>query len=308
MVAAHELAEALSISYTDAILAVRATAAAAGVSKTDAALLIRLTADAKSVSATSAAANEHYFGAAPAASSSAIAATAVPKLVADAAGVSATAAAAVVKATAATSSSSATSATWKFATQANPVFSQTYTTVGTYTFAIPWWANFIDVVLLGGGGGGSSGNAAVGAGSGGQGGNFVYVKLVRGVDIPYAATTITGAVPDGGAPGPAGFFPINGDPGGTATAIVNTLTWQLSATGGEGGKFLTGVPGDGANPNSVTFNGILYQGGLATSSSNGVAGNAPGGAGSGGRSGFFGIPAGAGGKGARGQVWIRAYQ
>ncbi|AFU20459.1 hypothetical protein ARTURO_4 [Mycobacterium phage Arturo] len=185
------------------------------------------------------------------------------------------------------------------------VVSQTFSTVGNWTFNIPAECGAIDIILLGGGGGGSSGNGAIGTGSGGEGGHWQAVTLIRGIDIPFTATQITGVVADGGTGGPGGWIPINGNPGGNTTANVAGLA--LVGEGGQGGGFFSGDrAGYAPVPQVLNYNGINYTGGAATGNS-AANGNAPGGGAGGGNSGFFGFPAGGGGKGARGQAWVRAY-
>ena len=77
-----------------------------------------------------------------------------------------------------------------------PSLAQTFAVAGAYTYNIPTWANFIDVILLGAGGGGAGGNASNGDGVGGKAGVFATITLRRGVDIPSSLTQITGVIGD----------------------------------------------------------------------------------------------------------------
>uniref|UniRef100_A0AAU8GUB1 Glycine-rich domain-containing protein n=1 Tax=Mycobacterium phage BabyBack TaxID=3158877 RepID=A0AAU8GUB1_9CAUD len=187
------------------------------------------------------------------------------------------------------------------------VVSQAFTTVGNWAFNIPLECAFIDVVLLGGGGGGSSGNIAASPGEGGYAGQWQYFTLRRGIDIPWNVLQITGTVGGGGDRGAAGWVPDNGENGGNTTATVaGVATW--TALGGEGGNPIrwTTEGRAGRSPGTITLNDIPYVGGAATPSS-ATNGNAPGGGGGGGNAGAAFLPAGAGGLGARGQAWCRAY-
>ncbi|WNN94418.1 hypothetical protein SEA_KORENI_5 [Mycobacterium phage Koreni] len=185
--------------------------------------------------------------------------------------------------------------------------SQTFTTVGAWTFNIPTECLLIDVILLAGGGGGSSGNIAGSPGEGGYAGAWEYFTLRRGVDIPWNILQLTGTVGGGGNGGIGGWVPITGSNGGNTTvtaAGVGTVT----ALGGEGGDPIrwTTEGRAGRSPGTINFNGIPYVGGNPTANS-AAAGNAPGGGGGGGNAGAAFFPAGSGGNGARGQAWCRAY-
>ncbi|AQP30999.1 hypothetical protein SEA_TINYBOT_4 [Mycobacterium phage Tinybot] len=183
--------------------------------------------------------------------------------------------------------------------------SQTFATAGAWTFNIPTECLLIDVILLGAGGGGSSGNGAIGTGEGGDAGEWLAVTLRRGVDIPWNVLQITGTVGNGGSGGPGGWLPLSGDPGQPTVATIAGVG-SIQANGGTPGAFATGRSRPGKGPGPYTYNGIQYPGGANTANS-AANGNAPGGGGGGGNSGFFGLPAGAGGVGARGQAWARAY-
>ena len=181
-------------------------------------------------------------------------------------------------------------ATAAFAT--NGPTTTAFSTAGAYSYTIPWWCNKVDVILLGAGqgGGGSSGLVT---GLGGNCGTWVTKTLVRGVDIPWTTTTITGTVPAAGAGGAGGGGAAPSAAAATASATGMT---SLSAAGGAGGW--TGN-WNGLGPGNTTFNGQTYTGGATSANS---AGNAPGGGGTGGTFNGGGFP------GSRGRVWFYAYQ
>ncbi|ASR85912.1 hypothetical protein SEA_PEANAM_28 [Mycobacterium phage Peanam] len=282
----HELAAALSISTAQAVLVVSAVAGALGVSEVEAAALVKMTAPAWSASAASAAVREHWYADALAASSSAAAGSVLVGLVAAALGASDAAAATLLTAMAGTGSSSAAAASNAY--PATEPLRQEFITPGAFTFAIPYWCEYIDVVLLGGGEAGTNGSFA-GNGQGGRAGLWFTITLRRGVDIPWTATTITGVVGAGGA--------SNGANGGATTMAVAGVSG--SAAGGDGGMGLLTPSGQGAG--DMNYNGELYVGGASQTSLNNP-GREPGGGGAGG--GFLS----SGGRGGRGQAWIRAYQ
>ncbi|AYD82136.1 minor tail protein [Gordonia phage Turuncu] len=179
----------------------------------------------------------------------------------------------------------------------------TYTTVGAFTYPIPNWCIFIDIIGLGGGKGGQTGSGANGQpGSGGLPGVWAGITLQRGVDIPWSETQFPGVVGAGGAGG-ANSDNAAGQNGtaSTITASVGTLT-AAGGTGVNSGS----TRRDGPGPGNYTYLGIEYVGG-ALSDGSGLPGNPPGGGGSGGNGGVFGNRT-RGGAGARGQVWLRARQ
>lgn len=168
----------------------------------------------------------------------------------------------------------------------------THTTVGAVTYSIPYWADTLDVVVLGAGGGGNNGTTLV-TGQGGTAGQWAQKILTRGVDFPLTATSLTVTVGAGGA--------ANGGTGG-ASQVTGTGVVTMTANGGVGGGNSGQVQGKGSG--NFTCNGIVYTGSSdTTGSTNNIPGNAPGGGGRGGNA-----LGGAGGVGARGQVWIRAWQ
>lgn len=178
---------------------------------------------------------------------------------------------------------------------------------GTYTYDIPTWANYIDVVLVGAGGGGRGGDPGFGrSGDGGFAGSWQGETLVRGTDFPTGATTLSFVVGDGG---PGGYYSAGGDGNPTIRAGIPSGKSSLVAAGGAGGTTYNGTRG--RSPGNFTFNGITYTGGgtayTAGGGGNGYGGSAPGGGGGGGSGGTYGI-AWAGGGGARGSAWATARQ
>ena len=178
-----------------------------------------------------------------------------------------------------------------------PVATQ-YATVGAFTYTIPADCDKIDVILLGGGGGGGNGSLFL-PGTGGAGGQWLVTTLVRGVDIPWTTTSLTGNVGAGGAGGAAAGGANNGI-AGDATTIA---ALSLSAAGGAGGAGWGNGQRNGFTsiPNSQSLSGQLYSAGLGGTG----IGVAPG---SGGAS-VQGTPFGnnPGFAGARGQAWFYAY-
>jgi hypothetical protein len=167
---------------------------------------------------------------------------------------------------------------------------------GPYQFVIPDWASTIDVVLLGGGGGGGGGKLTSN-GDGGLSGQWATATLVRGTDIPWATTTISGQVGFGGNGGT--WFsppPHHGTDGQASTASWNG-TNLIAAGGVSGGN--TSNSGQLVVP--LTYNGFTYTGGGQVNLG-GQPGQAPGGGGAGGSQNI-----GNGGPGARGQAWFRPY-
>jgi hypothetical protein len=183
-----------------------------------------------------------------------------------------------------------------------------FATPGTSTYLIPDWATYIDGVYLGAGGGGCGGNPFVGAyGEGGYAGLWVGETLVRGVDFPIDATSLSITVGAEGAAGPGNTPGGNG--GSTIRAAISSGKAVATATGGVGGS-AQAVDPKGDNPGNFTFNGVTYIGGIgggANLGNNGGPGGSPGAGGGGGSGGSYGI-SWAGGKGARGGAWFVARQ
>lgn len=170
----------------------------------------------------------------------------------------------------------------------NAPISTPFSAAGTFTYDIPYWCTFIDLVLLGGGGGGSNSVGLV-AGTGGQAGSFLTVTLQRGVGIPWTTPSISITVGSGGAAATNG---------GSTTASATGMAPQ-TGLGGIQGAGMHGTTGE--SPGTVTYQGHTYTGGGAQTFA-GFAGNAPGGGGGGGG------PLGAGGAGAAGAAWVVARQ
>ncbi|UVF61199.1 minor tail protein [Mycobacterium phage DuncansLeg] len=197
----------------------------------------------------------------------------------------------------------------RYAAMGRPPYATTvqqFSSAGSYSYTIPRNCDFIDVVLLGGGGGGRSMPAVGTWGQGGRAGTWQTYTLVRGVDIPFATTVITGSVGTGGAGGAAAIGSNPGQPGGATTAVATGWAGTHSAAGGAGGGNTFDPNGQG--PGDLTYNGQLYDGGEErTSLGGGQTGNPPGGGGTASQVsvGFFGT---AGGAGAPGAAWFRAYQ
>jgi hypothetical protein len=173
-----------------------------------------------------------------------------------------------------------------------------YSTAGTFTYTVPAWmvaGDHFDIIVLGGGGGGGAWISYFN-GTGGNAGSWTAITLQYGVDIPLSTTSFTGTVAAGGAGGN-----VASGSAGSASSVVITGYGTISAAGGTGGAAANDGPVTGVSPGTETFDGQPYYGG-SPQSTTGASGNAPGGGGSGGQ------VAQAGGHGATGAVWIRAYQ
>ena len=163
-------------------------------------------------------------------------------------------------------------------------------TSGSGSYAIPDWANAVDIVVLGGGGGGNYGLFG-GVGGGGGAGSW-------NAGISNAPATISYGVGAGGSGGTnSSQYATNGS-ASTGGAVTGG--------GGQGGKG-QGVTLDGYGAGNYTYNGVTYTGGAPTATNNNISnssqyGNPPGGGGAGG---FY---TGNGGGGANGSVWFRARQ
>ncbi|AOT25767.1 minor tail protein [Mycobacterium phage Tortellini] len=180
-----------------------------------------------------------------------------------------------------------------------------YTTPGAYTYKIPVWCRYVDIVLCGSGRGGN-GNSGALAGAGGNAGGWAGTTLERGVSIGWEIITITIVVPDGGNGGSGAVIGVGGQGanGSAATASVVSGSPFLSAPGGSGER--SGNQ-SGGSPGNYTYSGWkTFTGGAETTSGNGTAGNPPGGGGRGGNGNFIGTNSG--GKGAPGAAYLRARQ
>ncbi|QBJ00220.1 minor tail protein [Mycobacterium phage Pharaoh] len=188
----------------------------------------------------------------------------------------------------------------------------TYGKAGSYNFEFPSWANKIDVVLCGAGSGGVGGNGGTGEpGYGGLAGSWFAETLVRGVDFPVNATSLTINV---GAGGYGGGKESRGGPGGD--------TFRAPIPGGKGLVKGAGAPqvsagypfGFGAPPGKgsgdFVYNDVTYSGSQDVSiggDGNGTPGQTPGGGGGNGRGGIYTI-AWAGGPGGDGTAYITVRQ
>ena len=151
---------------------------------------------------------------------------------------------------------------------------QEYDKAGPYSYSIPFWCTIIDVILLGAGGGGGYGGAND---VGGGGGSWKTTTLQRGSDIPWASTTISVTVGQGGIGGT--LSAPQGSPGGDTTATWDTTTG--TASGGAARGSSSGVSGDGPSPSSESIGDASLNGGIAQPTA-GADGNPPGGGGAGG--------------------------
>ncbi|AYN57198.1 minor tail protein [Mycobacterium phage BoostSeason] len=306
-VSLHELAAALSISEPDAALVVRTVAEARGISLPEAALLVHMTGQASSASSSAASIVERQVADALAASVSVARADVVPQLVAQALGVDVATALLVLKFSGDGSSASAAEAANAF--PATAPLPQQFTAAGNYTYTIPYWCRFIDVVVLGGGGGGQGSGSSLVDGFGAKAGDWATWTLERGVDIAWTLATITGTVGNFGAGGNAGAGAIPGIPGspGSASTAVATGKGTLRGDGGPGGALgIWGADKSGQGPGTLNYNGQDYVGGTNTANQGSAKGNPPGGGGAGAAGGIF--IGTRGGDGAVGRVWFRAYQ
>ena len=209
---------------------------------------------------------------------------------------------------------------------AGQVLSQTFSTVGSFNYTPPAWANTLDIVMVGGGGGGQGGGLAA-FGVGGRAGQWKTDRIVRGT-VPTVSwtdqSTFTVTVGAGGVGQDAQLFaPVDGAAINNGKASSLTLRYvgasdSFQANGGAcGSGGAAGVAAAlqwGASPGKITYQGITYTGGVtpALTSANAAA---PGAGGSGGnaRQGILpgvinaGAPPKPGGAGAPGRVWIIAY-
>jgi hypothetical protein len=160
----------------------------------------------------------------------------------------------------------------------NKPLTQGYTVAGTYTFEIPYWCAAIDLILLGAGGGGTYGG--INNGVGGAAGSWKTATLERGPDIPWATTTISIVVGQGGAPGAVTGTPAMA--GGDTTASWDSSPGPTTetASGGGAGASSSGQVGDGPNPGLQSIGDATLTAGTAQPAA-GATGNAPGGGGAG---------------------------
>jgi hypothetical protein len=176
----------------------------------------------------------------------------------------------------------------------SPELTTEFKTPGTFSYAIPMWANKIDVVVIGGGQGGINGSP-VSTGKGGNAGAWAHDTLTLET-IP--ATTLTLAVTVGKG-GPS-YNLIGGTGGlGTVSTVTGVGLHATTAPVPIAGNLFDMI---GKSPGNHTYNGKTYTGGGTAPAK--ATGKSPGGGGGGGE-GFF--RASSGGKGGDGAVFIRAY-
>ncbi|QZE10453.1 hypothetical protein SEA_SCOOBYDOOBYDOO_107 [Mycobacterium phage ScoobyDoobyDoo] len=166
----------------------------------------------------------------------------------------------------------------------------TFSSTGSWSYTIPFWATHLTVVGIGGGRSGNSGgstSAGVGGAAGSWNGVTVAVASLGGV------TTLSGTVGTGGSP--------SGNNGAATTCTQLGLTCAGGSGGSPAGR-------SGQDAGNYTFDGVTYTGGAggssAGSNSAGSAGDAPGGGGQGGGSVLF--VGQAGGAGGAGRLWVVA--
>ena len=164
-----------------------------------------------------------------------------------------------------------------------------FSTAGTYSVEVPWWARVAEVVVLGGGGGGSGGDYITSAECwGGDAGKWGVAAFAN---LPSHFTVRVGA---GGAKGSSG----NGGSAGSPSS-VNGTTHSVQGNGGYGGSGYG--PAVGRSPGTVTHFAHQFVGGAQAARTK--DGNPPGGGGGAASGGPLSrTPAG---NGAPGMVWIR---
>jgi hypothetical protein len=160
----------------------------------------------------------------------------------------------------------------------NKPVTEEYTPAGTYIYEIPYWCTAIDLILLGAGGGGTYGGISNGVGGGA--GGWKTATLERGPDIPWATTTISVVVGQGGAPGAVNGASAMAGGNTTATWDSSSGTTTETAGGGGAGASSSGQVGDGPNPASQSIGDAALTAGAAQPAA-GANGNAPGGGGAG---------------------------
>lgn len=178
------------------------------------------------------------------------------------------------------------------ATMVPPVVSvlNSQTTAGSWSYAVPSWANSVDLDAMGGGGSGGQ-SSGFNYSGGGSGGAYGSRTLVRGVDFS-GALTLTGTV------GAAGSNSAGG-----ATTITIPGVGTVTGTGGAKGANNSNS-GTGSSTPDTTFNGFVYPGNTGgTPGSGSAAGSAPG---SGGGGAVTSGTATNGASGRAGAIYVRA--
>ncbi|AHJ86573.1 minor tail protein [Mycobacterium phage Jolie2] len=165
-------------------------------------------------------------------------------------------------------------------------------TPGAWSYTIPRWAEYIDVVMVGAGSRGTGGSF-FGNGAGGNAGQWLGITLDRSQpsELPITTMTLSGFVGAGGS--------TNGGAGGATVLSAVGSFGARSAAGGQGQASAFDVVGK--SPGNFVWNGETYIGGAAAPTL-AQLGNTPGGGSAGG--GFNGASK----NGGAGGVWIRAAQ
>lgn len=175
---------------------------------------------------------------------------------------------------------------------------------GAGTWARPWWARYLDYVLLGAGGGGAGGNQVLADGKSGTPGTWIFGTIDLGAT--WLAGNIVLALGSGGTAGTRN----NNGPGGTGGATTLTSPFgNRSAAGGPGGSGTNPVGGTtyrGLGPGDLTAHGLLFTGGPTVEKN--TDGGTPGGGGGGGAGTGFPLNAQPGRIGGPGYAWIRFRQ
>lgn len=159
---------------------------------------------------------------------------------------------------------------------------------------VPWWARFLDVVVLSGGGGGAGGDGAVNReGNGGRAGTWNSGTVSLSGMITGSQIAVTA-----GRGGPGGARETNGVGGQYSSAGAGSASVMAgSSVGGSGYG-----SAQGENRSAFTAFGRTFLGGSGGSRGNDATGRGAGGGG--GPGGIFG-GGGPGGRGSPGYVWIR---
>jgi hypothetical protein len=185
----------------------------------------------------------------------------------------------------------------EFSGMAAPAIRGPLAQTGTGTFVAPWWARYVDVILLSGGASGQTGSGGIipATGKGGMPGQFATTTIDLGdLHGPWSITLTVGQ---------GGLRAANADNAAPNPGQPTTATWT-----GNGSLVIPGGSGtvpsgqNGGTPGIRTYLGIDYIGGLG-GTGNAGAGQSPGGAGAGGNGGIFGNRT-QGGPGAPGQAWL----
>lgn len=166
---------------------------------------------------------------------------------------------------------------------------------GSYTFTVPSWANFLDIIALGAGGGGGDTDGSS-TGSGGGAGNWDIVTIARASGWPTGNVTVN--VGGGGHAASYGSA-ASGSPGGASSASGTGMS-TVSGAGGSGGAYAGGSQ-NGGSPIDQTYLGTTYISGAGDTTGTGAI--APGGGGIGNNTYSASATFGADGK-----VWIVARQ